>query len=86
MTQYLKAEPRRYLNKFYTRGGGGGGGGGGGVGGGLRPEVQPSHIPFLTETLLSYTPSFSYVLILSCYGFTNGTPSAYLIWNFAFLA
>ena len=37
MTQYFKAEPREYLNKFYMRGGGGG----------VRPEVQPAPLKYL---------------------------------------
>ena len=78
LTQYFKAEPRGYLTKFYAGGGG------------VRPEVQP--VPLKYPLIYHFwqkryfrIPSINHVLILCCHGFINGTPFAYLIWNFAFL-
>ena len=71
MTQYFKAEPRGYLNKFYTRGGGGGGSA-------LRSNPYPLNtLSYIWQKHYFRIPSINHMLILSCHGFTNGTPFAY---------
>ena len=57
MTQYFKAEPREYLNKFYMRGGGGGG---------SALRCNPHPLNTFLYTIFDRNVTFIYLLLTMC--------------------